>query len=97
MRIKSIVHVVAAWIMLVLTSEFSLTVAYDICDTNPWARILYVALNISGLLAAFYLYTRYIMKIKCRIFDWGNLSRKDNGALQQLLCHWQYAAFIFFL
>lgn len=64
MRIKSIVHVVAAWIMLVLTSEFSLTVAYDICDTNPWARILYVALNISGLLAAFYLYTRYIMKIK---------------------------------
>ena len=25
--------------MLVLTSEFSLTVAYDICDTNPWARI----------------------------------------------------------
>ena len=64
MRIKSIVHVVAAWIMLVLTSEFSLTVAYDICDTNPWARILYVALNISSLLAAFYLYTRYIMKIK---------------------------------
>ena len=53
MRIKSIVHVVAAWIMLVLTSEFSLTVAYDICDTNPWARILYVALNISSLLAAF--------------------------------------------
>ena len=38
MRIKSIVHVVTAWIMLVLTSEFSLTVAYDICDTNPWAR-----------------------------------------------------------
>ena len=61
MRIKSIVHVVAAWIMLVLTSEFSLTVAYDICDTNPWARILYVALNISSLLAAFYLYTRYII------------------------------------
>ena len=64
MRIKPIFHVMTAWIMLVLTSEFSLTVAYDICDTNPWARILYVALNISGLLAAFYLYTRYIMKIK---------------------------------
>ena len=64
MRIKSIVHVMAAWIMLVLTSECSLTAAYNICDTNPWARILYVALNISSLLAAFYLYTRYIMKIK---------------------------------
>lgn len=64
MRIKPIFHVMTAWIMLVLTSEFSLTVAYDICDTNPWARILYVALNISSLLAAFYLYTRYIMKIK---------------------------------
>lgn len=64
MRIKSIFHVAAAWIMLVLTSECSLMVAYDICDTNPWARILYVALNISGLLAAFYLYTRYFMKIR---------------------------------
>ena len=64
MRIKPIFHVMTAWIMLVLTSEFSLTVAYDICDTNPWARILYVVLNISSLLAAFYLYTRYIMKIK---------------------------------
>lgn len=46
MRIKPIFHVMTAWIMLVLTSEFSLTVAYDICDTNPWARILYVVLNI---------------------------------------------------
>lgn len=64
MKIKTIFHVVAAWIMLVLTSEFSLTVAYDICDINPWARILYVILNISSLLTAFYLYTRYIMKIK---------------------------------
>lgn len=64
MKIKTIFHVVVAWIMLVLTSEFSLTVAYDICDINPWARILYVILNISSLLTAFYLYTRYIMKIK---------------------------------
>lgn len=64
MKIKSIFHIVAAWLMLVLTSEFSLTIAYDICDTNPWARIVYVILNIFSLLAAFYLYTRYFMKIR---------------------------------
>ena len=56
MRIKSIVHVVAAWIMLVLTSEFSLTVAYDICDTNPWARILYVAIEYFRSVGCFFIY-----------------------------------------
>ncbi len=64
MKIKSIIHVIMAYILINLTDEFSITVANEVCSGYVSSCLLYMVLGIISLLLVVHLYTKYIMKIK---------------------------------
>lgn len=62
MKIKTFLHMIAAYLIFCLAFEFSSHVAFSVCDTEPWGEILYVCVDILTVFILVHLYAKYILK-----------------------------------
>ncbi len=60
-KLKSIVHTFAALVIFIMVFQFS-SIAFRICKTDNWDTVLYVCVNLLGIIYAVYLYTKYVLK-----------------------------------
>lgn len=62
-KITALFHTISAYVIWEQIRAFAL-VAFSLCSVSPWYEILYVSLNILGIIVAVYLYAKYIMKVE---------------------------------